>query len=69
MTQQSSISAVFSESEILLLCEGMARLKEAKTEALRMVRDAGVQAGGHAFEERDFGLPEIERLLDRLSAE
>jgi len=64
-----TIADFFTESEILLLCEAMAKLKEVKAEALRAVRDAGVTAGGYAFEERDFGMPEIDRLMDRLNAE
>lgn len=64
-----AITDVFTESEILLLCEAMAKLKEIKADALRVARDVGLKAGGRDFEERDFGMPELDRLMDRLNAE
>jgi hypothetical protein len=57
---------VFSESEQLLIVEALHRLRGIKQEALLNVRAEGLQPGGCAFEERDFGIPQIDRLLSKL---
>lgn len=57
---------VLSESEQLLLIEALHRLRELKQEALQTVRAGGLRPGGRLFEERDFGIPQIDRLLSKL---
>ena len=57
---------VLSESEELLLIEALHRLREIKQEALQGVRAEGLRPGGRSFEERDFGIPQIDRLLSKL---
>ena len=57
---------VLSESEELLLIEALHRLRELKQEALQTLRAENVRPGGRAFEERDFGIPQIDRLLSKL---
>lgn len=57
---------VLSESEELLLIEALHRLRELKQEALQTLRTENVRHGGRAFEERDFGIPQIDRLLSKL---
>ncbi len=57
---------VLSESEELLLIEALHRLRELKQEALQTVRTEGLRPGGRPFEERDFGIPQIDRLLSKL---
>lgn len=58
---------VLSESEQLLLIEALHRLRELKQEALHRVRAGGLRPGGRDFEERDFSIPQIDRLLSKLS--
>lgn len=69
MKTTPAISDIFNESEILLLAEAMGKLRDVKTAALRAVHEAGFSAGSRAFEERDFGVPDIDRLMARLNAE
>lgn len=57
---------VLSESEELLLIEALHRLRELKQEALQTLCGANVRPNGRAFEERDFGIPQIDRLLSKL---
>ena len=60
------IQDVLTESEQLLLVEALHRLRETKQEALKTVRAEGVKPGGRHFDERDFGIPQIDRLLAKL---
>lgn len=60
------IQDVLTESEQLLIVEALHRLRETKQEALKTVRGEGVKPGGRHFEERDFGIPQIDRLLAKL---
>jgi hypothetical protein len=57
---------VLSESEELLLIEALHRLRELKQEALQTLGAEGLRPGGRPFEERDFGIPQIDRLLSKL---
>ena len=68
MKATPTLTDVLSESELLLIAEALFRLRETKQQALQAVREAGMQPGGRPFEERDFGMPEIDRLLARLDA-
>lgn len=63
---KASLDDVLSESEQLLLIEALHRLRELKQEALQAVHAEGLRPGGRAFEERDFGIPQIDRLLSKL---
>jgi hypothetical protein len=63
---KATLDDVLSESEQLLLIEALHRLRELKREALQTVRAAGLRPGGRAFEERDFGIPQIDSLLSKL---
>lgn len=54
---KASLDDVLSESE---------RLRELKQEALQAVHAEGLRPGSRAFEERDFGIPQIDRLLSKL---
>ena len=63
---KASLDDVLSESEQLLLIEALHRLRELKQEALQAVHAEGLRPGGRAFEERDFGIPLIDRLLSKL---
>ena len=60
------IQDVLTESEQLLIVEALHRLRVTKQEALKTVRAEGVKPGGRHFEERDFGIPQIDRLLAKL---
>jgi hypothetical protein len=60
------IQDVLTESEQLLIVEALHRLREQKQEALKTVRAGSVRPGGRQFEERDFGIPQIDRLLAKL---
>jgi len=60
------IQDVLTESEQLLIVEALHRLREQKQEALKTVRAGGIRPGGRQFEERDFGIPQIDRLLAKL---
>jgi hypothetical protein len=65
---KARLSDVLTESEQLLIVEALCRLREIKQEALSSVRGAGLRPGGQAFEERDFGIPQIDRLLSKFDA-
>jgi hypothetical protein len=54
------------EEDRQFLVEGLARLRETKVEALRIIRTAQLPMCKTPFEERDFGIPQIDRLLERL---
>lgn len=63
---KATLDDVLSESEQLLLIEALHRLRELKQEALQTVHAEGLRPGGRAFEERDFGIPQTDRLLSKL---
>lgn len=46
--------------------EALHRLRETKQGALKTVRAEGLMAGSRDFEERDFSIPQIDRLLEKL---
>jgi len=55
----------FNESEFNLLCEALHRLRETKVEA----HAALIGLPGHErFTQRDFGIPDIDTLLEKLDA-
>jgi hypothetical protein len=60
---------LLGDGEAQLVYEGLYRLREAKVEALGIVRAAGLSPHGRPFEPRDFGVPQIDQLLARLSAD
>lgn len=59
---------VLTESEEVLIGEALHRLREVKQAALSKVRAEGLRPGGQPFEERDFGIPQIDRLLSKFDA-
>jgi len=64
MKDSPTLDDVLSESEQLLIVEALGCLKERKEKALRDARTKGA-AGGRRFEERDYGLAAIDRLLKK----
>lgn len=60
---------ILGEGDAQLVIEALYRLREDKVDALQNVRAEGLRPGGRAFEPRDFGIPQIDRLLARLGAE
>lgn len=54
-----------SESERLLIVEGLKALKVKRRVELANARTAGA---GQRFDERDYSIPEIERLLAKLDS-
>lgn len=63
------LEALLGAGNAELVYESLYRLREVKVEALRIVRAEGQCPTGHRFEPRDFGIPQIDRLLDRFGAE
>lgn len=63
------LEALVGDSNAELVYEALYRLREAKVEALRIVRAEGQGPTGHRFEPWDFGIPQIDRLLARFGAE
>ncbi len=63
---KSKIQDALTETEQLLIVEALHRLRETKQGALKTVRAEGLMAGGRGFEERDFSIPQIDRLLEKL---
>lgn len=61
--------ALLGDADAQLVFEGLYQLRELKLNALRAVRAEGLRPGGRPFEERDFGIPQIDRLLVRLGAD
>lgn len=59
---------VFSDTERCLLIDALTCLLESKQKALQAVRTEGLLLpAGRAFQEHDFGIPQIQHMLDRLS--
>ncbi|MCU7369985.1 hypothetical protein PEC18_03655 [Paucibacter sp. O1-1] len=63
------LEALLGDSDAQLVFEGLYRLREVKVEALTIVRAEGISPHGRVFEPWDFGIPQIDHLLDRLGAE
>ena len=63
------LEELLGDGEAQLVYEGLYRLREAKVEALGIVRAAGLSPHGRPFEPWDFGVPQIDRLLGRLGAD
>lgn len=63
------LEALVGDGNAELVYEALYRLREAKVEALRIVSAEGQGPTGHRFEPRDFGIPQIDRLLARFGAE
>ena len=55
-----------NEGEVLLLRQGLEGFLAKKQEALKTLNEAGLAPGGRPFEPRDFGLPQIERLIEKI---
>ncbi len=66
---RGTLSEALTESEQLLIVEALHRLREIKQRALAGTHTEGLLVDGRQFEERDFGIPQIERLLSRFDAE
>jgi len=63
------LEALVGDGNAELVYEALCRLREANVEALRIVCAEGQRPAGHRFEPRDFGIPQIDRLLARFGAE
>lgn len=63
------LEALLGAGNAELVYEALYRLREVKVEALRIVRGEGQGPTGHRFEPRDFGIPQIDRLLALFGAE
>lgn len=63
------LEALVGAGNAELIYEALYRLREVKVEALRIVSGEGPGPTGHRFEPRDFGIPQIDRLLARFGAE
>lgn len=63
------LDALLGDSDAQFVYEGLYRLRELKVDALGMLRAEGVRPNGRDFEARDFGIPQIDRLLARFGAE
>lgn len=63
------LEALLGEGNAQLVCEALYRLREIKVEALRIVRAESPGPKGHRFEPWDFGIPQIDRLLERFGAD
>lgn len=63
------LESLLGDSAAHLVCEGLYRLRELKVQALRVVWAEGVRPNGRDFEPWDFGIPQIDRLLERFGAD
>lgn len=63
------LEALLGDNDAQLVYEGLYRLRESKVEALGVIEAEGLQRNGRPFDARDFGIPQIDRLLARLGAE
>lgn len=63
------LEALLGAGNAELVYEALHRLREVKVEALRIVSAEGQGLTGHRFAPRDFGIPQIDRLLARFGAE
>ena len=62
------LEALLGDGNAQLVCEALYRLRELKIEALRIVRAESPGPKGHRFEPWDFGIPQIDGLLERFGA-
>lgn len=67
--QAIDLEDLFGDGDAQLVVDALYRLREDKLEALQVVQAEGLRPGGRPFEPRDFGIPQIDRLLARLGAE
>ena len=63
------LESLLGDSDAQLVYEGLYRLREAKVEALGIVRAAGLSPHDRPFEPWDFGVPKVDQLLARLGAD
>lgn len=61
----SSMKDLFSGEEAALVLEALVGLRKMKLEAMAVLDGEGLQAGSHPFEERDFAVPAIDKLIAR----
>ncbi|MDE1544108.1 hypothetical protein PTW32_01660 [Dechloromonas agitata] len=62
------LEALLGDQEAQMVIEALYGLRETKIEALHTIQAAGIHAGSRSFEPRDFGIPQIDRLLARCGA-
>lgn len=62
----SSMKDLFSDEEAALVLEALVGLRKVKLEAMAVLNGEGLQAGSRPFEERDFAVPAIDKLIARL---
>lgn len=64
LSETVSLDDVLTSSEQALIAEALARLKERKQAAFQHSHEtAGIT--GRVFDEHDFGIPQIDKLLKR----
>lgn len=61
----SSMKDLFSDEESALVLEALVGLRKVKLEAMTVLNGEGLQAGSRPFEERDFAVPVIDKLIAR----
>lgn len=61
----SSMKDLFSDEEAALVLEALYGLRKVKLEAMAVLDGEGLQAGSRPFEERDFAVPAIDKLIAR----
>lgn len=61
----SSMKDLFSDEESALVLEALYGLRKVKLEAMAVLNGEGLQAGSRPFEERDFAVPAIDKLIAR----
>lgn len=64
-----AFEALLGDRDAQFVYEGLYRLRELKVDALRVVQAEGLRPCGRPFEPRDFGIPQVDRLLARLGAD
>ena len=61
----SSMKDRFSDEEAALVLEALVGLRKVKLEAMAVLNGEGLQAGSRPFEEGDFAVPAINKLIAR----
>lgn len=61
----SGMKDLFSDEEAALVLEVLVGLRKVKLEAMAVLDGEGLQAGSRPFEERDFAVPAIDKLIAR----
>jgi hypothetical protein len=56
---------LFSDEEAALVLEALSGLRKVGLEAMAVLNGEGLQAGSRPFEERDFAVPAIDKLIAR----